>query len=797
MRTLFHILVFNLVFALTAVDPSWAASVSGNELEAAVRAHRDDVPEFKFIIEHARKNGLRVWLFGGTAASFAHYAKWDLQRKKGDRRFQPNRFDYDYTTIYRSNQDLDIVIDGDPGKASELQSMLAKKFPHLQGQKSVWEVRLLGENFGEKEALLRNPDFSNQHTDSHSVGMIELTESNEPILRDLRDWSNPRPAFVQDVLAAKLHYYFSPLHQTTSRYKEGKNPPILSVARYFIKALQFELAMDSADVSQLKAIVDDFNPKKISDYERSWLIKNGPKLIQNAVDIEYAWNLLESTGLRQKLASIDDRTRENSLSFWMNKEPLRSQKVGLGRGATARQLGLTVVAHETSSFDAYESITRAHTGEPNVLISREKMTGESALYGDGFYTMSGREGARGSKITIRFTVDPEARENHDFVRVDSGAIIFHNKNALTVIPESLNFGFREYITFLRAGVIDQNERAALEKLKRRLNTRMAAEVTKADLEWFDKIVLEEMSDKSETRNAELLKVWVETRRPFRRGFDRDLMMKVMTAAHTHGLFTGLLRNVEPTRRRISVSLDEYMALYPRSESSESSDATLLSLFFEAPEPKTIVDLETIANRIKQEPRAMSTLIELWLRGAVNSELPFARFNEVLGEQGVLDRFKNLAVDHDELKVTRRLTHSQYVDLLERWPFPSYTSDHFEVRIRLKRIFSVPVATDSDTKALRERIERAFSNGHTREGWIAEWLDMVSPFHPEALKLMDKKTFRKEVGNWLKESDGKKFSTTLLRAIEFVGEDLQAWGDLTDRLKLTSPLADRARLRDVV
>ena len=100
-----------------------------------------------------------------------------------------------------------------------------------------------------------------------------------------------------------------------------------------------------------------------------------------------------------------------------------------------RELGLTIVAHETNDFLAYESITRAHTGAPNVFISRSNATGEAAVHGNGFYTAVGKKGARGSGITIRFTVDPDAREGVDFFLTNGGTtgegayIVWLNRNA--------------------------------------------------------------------------------------------------------------------------------------------------------------------------------------------------------------------------------------------------------------------------------------------------------------------------------------------------------------------------------
>ncbi|MFL5815120.1 MAG: hypothetical protein ACJ763_16205, partial [Bdellovibrionia bacterium] len=148
--------------AAEAIHQGINAAPTIQELEREIADRLKRVEEFKFIEQEANKLGVKAYLFGGTAAGYAHYVKWDLQREKGDKRFQKDRFDYDYTNIYRSTQDLDIVIDGNPEQATQLQNALQQKYPHLQGSKTAWEVRLLTQDLGDKQAILNNPDFMNQ-----------------------------------------------------------------------------------------------------------------------------------------------------------------------------------------------------------------------------------------------------------------------------------------------------------------------------------------------------------------------------------------------------------------------------------------------------------------------------------------------------------------------------------------------------------------------------------------------------------------------------------------------------------
>jgi formylglycine-generating enzyme len=464
-------------------------SIAERELSDKVARSIPLVPEFQYIKDTASKMGIRVWLFGGTASSFLHYAKWDLARQKGVMDLQKDRFDYDFTNIFRSTQDLDIVVDASPDVARNFQNSIAQRYPHFLGSKAnKWEVRTLRSRMGVpgqpgfKEALLNESDFNNQNTDSNSIGMVELTQSHDPIIRDLRHWNSLESVFLDDALNNRISFFRSDRHFTTSRAKNGENPEILSVLRLLVKAFQYELNFSGHDFEQMKEISKEFDPRRTNNSTALRRIADtAKKLVIHAVNIEYAINKLDELGLRQKLIALGNKTEQGSFAWWLNREPLRSKPVGQGRGRTAKELSIQVVAHETSSFLAYESITRSHSGEPNVLISRQNAVGEAAAYGDGFYTRLGKVGARGTGLTIRFTVDPNAREGTDFT-VNGDFIVFKNKPALKVIQESLNFGLDDLLKLAETNQevqVDHSDLALLEKLKRRLNaTKITDELEK-------------------------------------------------------------------------------------------------------------------------------------------------------------------------------------------------------------------------------------------------------------------------------------------------------------------------------
>jgi len=465
-------------------SPRSIGSISVEEFESTLGADRLKVPEFQYVAEAARSLGLRVWLFGGTASGFVHYSKWNLLRLKGDHRYQGDRFDFDFTNIYRSTQDLDIVADGSIQQIDKLQALLQEKYPHFLGDKDAkWEVRSLQHargsagQVGYKEALLGDFDFNSQNSDSNSVGLVELTDSKEPIVRDLREWDQRYSRFFVDSINGQIHFIRSPLHFQTSRAKRGDNPEIFSVIRALTKAFQYELTFPAEDMAEMKKIVDAFDPQsRISIDGSRRLNEIGVKLFKHAVNIELAWNTLESMGLRKKLMQVphSQKGTAESVAFWMNKEPLRSKPLGnamsFERKRTAKDLGIDIVAHETDSFLSYESITRAHTGDPNVFVSRANQSGEAARFGEGFYTRRGHIGARGTGLTIRSHLNPDAVLDEDFKIVNNDFVLILNKKAITVIPESLNLTRLEYFQILNSKDFESSDRALVEKFKRKLRS---------------------------------------------------------------------------------------------------------------------------------------------------------------------------------------------------------------------------------------------------------------------------------------------------------------------------------------
>ncbi len=467
-----HLTVFLYIFlastlAFTQVDPEL--------LDQETRSRISKVPEFAFIQKVAEELKVDIYLFGGTAAAFGHYVRWDLEREAGDNKYQPERFDYDYTNIYRGNQDLDIVVDGNKEQIAEVKNRLQAEYPHFEGSKESWDVRALRTKIGDRLPLLNNPDFINQHTDSNSIGMIKINSSaNEnSAYFSLLDWENPKSDFLIDIAGARVRYIFNPLHETTLMFLNDRNPPVLSAIRYLAKVTQYEVTPDLKDLDLVRSIVLKTNWSSLSSYSKYKLEKFSLKALLNAPDSEYASNILENSGFKKRLIQMDGlRLNEtSSLSWWMNKEPLRSRQLGTsGRTgadlAKAFNLEQIVLSHETKSFEAYENITRSARGRANAFISRNGIRGETAAFGNGFYTKVGRRGAVGSGLTIRFLLNPEAREGTDFI-VHGDYIIITNKNAITLIQENLNLTITAFLELILHNSITENDKGMLEKFRRK------------------------------------------------------------------------------------------------------------------------------------------------------------------------------------------------------------------------------------------------------------------------------------------------------------------------------------------
>lgn len=756
-----------------ALPASQIPSLDIETLRSEIESSITKVPEFQAIREMAGSLGIRCYLFGGTSAAFSHYVKWNTLRLQGHTQFVDPRFDFDFTNIFLSTQDIDLVVDGSAEQARTLEDQLKSRFPYFQGSKSQWEVRTLRVPIGNKTPLLNDYDFLNQHTDSHSTGLIEVTEGYQQdstsVVRDIRDWDNQSdPDFLRDVAEGKLNYYFSSRHNTTSRFKKGENPPIFSVIRYLTKAFQFGLEMRQEDLSIIRGIIDEFNPRTglATDYARAWLEEKGygSKLIRSAMDVEYAWNILEEFGLRKKLIALNnDPKTEGSLAWWISKEPLRTKPVGLGRGRTIQQaaesMGIPwkefVIAHETCNYTVYEAITRDVTGRLNVLISRNNdIPGEYAFYGNGFYNMIGRIGARGTGLTIRSRMNQEAREGSDFA-LYGDMIILLNKAAATYIPESLNLDVPGYFRILKESKLDSSDKGILEQLRRRIHNRIQndlSQVTAEEFKEIQEIVLESLESFKNYQGEPLPEVIGEF-------INSSLGKKDPSVEHilTNGLNNTIQNAIKSQNLKKLQDLAYYTFNYPYSKNWGEQLISLIDAAITLEDSGTLAKLSMFAF---SQPHSINWEIQLsnlitgaiWLRNDVIlmqlAEYTFSQPHSINWGTQLSEMIKGTTTLYST-------THS--LSTLAEYTFSQPHSKDWG--IQLSELIKIAIRFQ-DTNTLHRLAIKTFSKPHSKD-----WGTQLSMLIEGAVSLGDKWTLQQLAYYIFSQPHSKHWEEQLIRLIE--------------------------------
>ena len=409
--------IFLLFLAFGSAFPVHASFESNERFAEALRSDLKAMPQFQFLQELAEKHGAKVYLFGGTAASGANFTwrKEDANDHPG--KYLPHRLEPRFENLFPPSKDLDVVVDAAPDVIEAIRKEVEARFPRNMpdGTKSAWEFRPLRFDWEGKQALWGNEEFLRQHNDSLSTSLLSLDPKAKEVVLDLAAIKGvTRPGLLESLRKGELHYFFSPEHHRTERFLRGMNPPILSAMRALSKSLEFDLKI--RQLEKLKEVVGEFRPSQVQGYPRRWIEKNGVKLFQSSGNLGRSFEVLRDVGLWEQLSQFGSRAQEGSLAWWMAKDPLPAKPLGV-EGKTARELGLTTVAHSTRDFKAYQVMSLSPTGRPNVFQSRPDAVGEAAVFGNGFYVAKGEKGAWDNPYTLVYDVHPDAREGIDFAYV--------------------------------------------------------------------------------------------------------------------------------------------------------------------------------------------------------------------------------------------------------------------------------------------------------------------------------------------------------------------------------------------
>ncbi len=443
--------VFFLIFSLISASSFGA---SWFELKEAIIARKERVAVFNEIQRLADENHLRVFLFGGSAASFAYYVNTDLKREAGDAEILNSRFQYYWDQIYRTSQDLDLAIQRKDGIETEgdiknFLNLVQQKFQNLR-------IDVLGinttsniENKFRPSILGAESEFLKQNTDSVSTGLIELTHEN--LIQDLRLSEDGAPLFLKDLSEGRLQFFRSPLHKESKRYLAEMNPEILSVIRFLTNLLRYDLEPDVSFEKEVRQILKDSPEYLNQKYVLNWIGRNAPKIFSQAANLERAYNLVSHYHVGAYLQKISEGYKLNTVLWWLKRKPLPSGRTlkplllnasVRDKEKKAKELGLDIVTHETTSFTSYEQIVSSPRGIPNFLLS-DPVNGKAA-FGQAVYMTPGHYGrSRDDKglIQIRMKISPDAVAGQDFNIVERAGekmILVYNRDILRLIDRDLD-----------------------------------------------------------------------------------------------------------------------------------------------------------------------------------------------------------------------------------------------------------------------------------------------------------------------------------------------------------------------
>jgi len=513
-------IAFSVLLLATSVSTSlFAAEVEPAEIGAIgtyrpseqtllreISGGRQSMEELSLMRGLAKSLQLRVWLLGGASATLAHYSKWNLAHKTGIE-VPLRRYNYSFEDVFSSLQDLDLVVEGDEKNIEIFKSAVKTKYPHIQGIEDSFHVWHLADGNTDMPKLQFDgnksgdiSEFRKQHTDSHSIGMVEITDpkDHEPVVRDLFDWNAHRYGrenpFLKDVINNEIHFYFSNEHESVPIVKMGMNPPFIAATRLIIKAAQFGLKISEHDLNLLKSIITQYKfpmspkyPWRVdgNSYAVQWTSRNAQKLYQNALDVGYAHKLAYSAGIMEKLDQVYSARLLGGLI--PQKQISKAELEEDSNKKSAKELGIDMTYFKPLQPDEYERLVRSLPSLPNILLT-----------GEPFLTRVGPD--RNVAATIWLKVNPKAREGIDFTihrrtskvgepLQEGDEIEWHNRSALRVLPKSLNLTPERFFRFLSEGRFDRIDQFSysLSKLKRQLK-KHASELDSAEQNRLQELV---------------------------------------------------------------------------------------------------------------------------------------------------------------------------------------------------------------------------------------------------------------------------------------------------------------------
>lgn len=320
--------------------------VSEEEYLQAINDNLHGLVAYEYIAQKAQELGFRIWMFGGTAASYALFIKRKLYaEKKGipfytDGQERPEFFD-----IYSFLQDADFVIEGTKAQVDQLKAAISDN-EWIQYKKkdrwvrSLWDVMTLRTDQG--RGIIDSDHFLNQHNDTLSQGMIELTpvtaedqmgapenpvDSLKYRIRYARAFSltSKETPFFKAVYEGVNHYLPQERHKETFMYNQGKNPQILSVLRYLVKVSRSGLRIPQESFLKMKEVLEQSQEEltSLNPYATGRIENIVTQLFLESADIHRTLELLRRLGLIETIFEMNSRFYDKHSMAWYLSQALK------------------------------------------------------------------------------------------------------------------------------------------------------------------------------------------------------------------------------------------------------------------------------------------------------------------------------------------------------------------------------------------------------------------------------------------------------------------------------------------
>lgn len=215
---------------------------------------------------------------------------------------------------------------------------------------------------------------------------------------------------------------------------------------------RYGVSTDQETIEKIKSIIKNAHNHRIVLNEEAK--SEAVKIFNNAQDLEGTKKLIRIVDPDNFLSQIFGE----NFKLYIEKEILTTVSIHTNSGATAKEIGLEYLNHQTQK-NSYYAMTSNPFGKPNLTISRANHKNELARRGDGFYTMNGADNEFHpdyGKYKIVFKVNPNAREGRDFYRYYN-EIIFTNLDALEIDYSMMSIDIEIYDFFKKLSEIGRNQ----------------------------------------------------------------------------------------------------------------------------------------------------------------------------------------------------------------------------------------------------------------------------------------------------------------------------------------------------